>query len=124
MNDASVIVIRWLLIRKEQPEEEIEWLIGALTRGADKRQADSIEMIGNLIFAAHADAQQTEDKQEIERLIELHFKLQALTKQEAQITALQEIRKVLDLPKALGLQTRIRSRTLERLTAELIKDQA
>jgi hypothetical protein len=122
MNDASALVIRWLLIRKEQPEEEIERLIGALTRGAEKRQEDSIEMIANLIFSARAEAQQTEDMQDIERLIELHFKLQALTKQEAQITVLQEIRKVLDLPKALGLQTRIRSRTLERLAADLIKD--
>lgn len=123
MNDASAIVIRWLLARKEQPEEEVERLIGALSRGAEKRQADSVDMIGSLIFAAHAEAQETEDKLDIERLIELHFKLQALSKQEAQITALQEIRKVLDLPKAIGLQARIRSRSLERLVGDLIKGQ-
>lgn len=109
MNIASKAVVRWLLSRASSDSEEIEDFISSLGRGVEKKEQDAVGMLTGFLARAYQESRNDADADDIEQLITLHFRLEALDKDEQTVVALQEIRRLIDLPSATGLEARIRS---------------
>lgn len=113
MNVATKAVLHWFLSRKADDHEEIGIFLSTLERGVAKNEDDAIELSVGLLGRAYQEAQGDNDQADIEKLIALHFQIEELSKQEQVVVAMQEIRGLLDLPPASGLQARVRSFGLE-----------
>lgn len=109
MNTASKAVVRWLLARDSDDHEEIDEFIAAIERGVLKKEADAQSTLIGILSKAFEVSRGDADQDDIERLIALHFRLEQLSQHERDIVALQEIRRILDLPPVVGQQARIRS---------------
>ena len=113
MNIASKAVARWLLSRESDDGDAIEDFISAIARGVIKKEEDAVRILTGLINKAYLESRNDADGDDIEKLIALHFKLETLETAEKTVVALQEIRRIIDLPPATGPQARIRSWGME-----------
>jgi hypothetical protein len=109
MNHASRAVIRWLLLKESQPSDEIERFLDALARGVEKREQDSIEMVGKLLAAGRIAAHGTDQQADIEELLELHEKLAQIDLAEKAATAIGTVATILEKPPRSNLEVRIKS---------------
>ena len=96
MNPAAKHIITWHLERCEIAENEIEILMGALTRGYDLRQFDAIDLAEQYITTARALAVGLEDQNVIELMYRLHQHYEALDQDERIVDALAEVRAILE----------------------------
>lgn len=117
MNDASKAIIRWLLLKENQKETEIEALLGALGRGSAKQEQDSIEMAANLVAAGRIAAQGTDQQENIERLFSLHQRLALIELEEKAADALTTVNTILENPPKSNLEAQIKSNLIRKTLA-------
>jgi hypothetical protein len=119
MNEASKAILRWLLLRENQPRNEIERFLAALERGVAKQESDSIEMMRNLMAAARLAAKGTDAQTDIESLVVLHEKLVLIDLEEKAATAIGNVALILKDPPRSALEARIKSNLIAKTLAPL-----
>ena len=117
MNQATTTLLRWFLLKENQPEDAIESLLAALKRGVEKQEKDSVDMVANLLVAGRMAARGTDQESDIERLFVLHEKLARLDLEEKAATALGKVATILEKPPKSDLEARIKSNLIRKTLA-------
>ena len=117
MNQATTTLLRWFLLKENQPEDDIESLLAALKRGVEKQENDSIDMVTNLLVAGRMAARGTDQESYIERLFVLHEKMARIDLEEKAAAALGNVATILEKPPKSDLEARIKSNLIRKTLA-------